>query len=83
MVARFQLRLACFDNADEWDAWLAYNKLSHSPVTPCHDCTKAYQRAMLAAGRCENPTVIFVRRNGETMGLLPHQVFATDEVVGE
>lgn len=75
----FKFRPACFETAEQWEAWRQYNALSSGPVSPCHDCTPAYQRQMLAARRCEQPTVIFVVRDGAMMGVLPHEAHGTDE----
>ncbi len=80
---RSNLRLACFDSSEQWEAWQRYNRLSNGPVSPCHDCTPQFKHSMMTAGRCEQPAIVFVVRDGAMMGLLPHEVFGTDmEVSG-
>lgn len=36
----------------------------------CTDCTPTFQATMKDAGLCENPSVQFVERNGDLMGVL-------------
>lgn len=39
---------------------------------PCLDCNPAHQAKMCAAGRCEEPAVVFVKnKDGELVGRLP------------
>ncbi len=47
----------CFPSDQDWREWLAARADARSP---CEDCSRAYQRRMLAAGRCERPEALFV-----------------------
>lgn len=56
------MKPACFDSERQWGFWQAANAVTKTPLTPtthCQDCTVAYQRQMIAEGRCEQPTYSF------------------------
>lgn len=56
----------CFDSDSDWRAWLAaasqsiFNSATATPH-PCDDCTAAFQRSMMARGRCAPPRIIRVK----------------------
>lgn len=57
---------ACFESAAQWLHWRADAPTSQEdPGLPCAHCTVAYQREMVAAGRCANPRY---QIKGETDG---------------
>ena len=47
---------ACFPSQAQYDHWARLARQSGTdPTWPCIDCTKAFQRRMYQAGRCEHP----------------------------
>lgn len=56
----------CFPSDQDWREWLAARSDARSP---CEDCSRAYQRRMMSAGRCERPEALFVDTADGEMGI--------------
>ena len=58
----------CFPSEQDWIEWLDARSRSGAH-SPCEDCSSAYKRRMLAAGRCERPEAVFVQTEGGEVGI--------------
>lgn len=56
----------CFPSERDWIEWMDARSGAHSP---CEDCSSAYKRRMLAAGRCERPEAVFVQTEDGEVGI--------------
>ena len=55
---------SCFTDESEYVIWLKYDATSalnghKSNGFVCKDCSETFQTAMLAAGKCDHPEVVF------------------------
>ena len=58
----------CFPSERDWVEWMDARSKSGAH-SPCEDCSSAYKRRMLAAGRCERPDAVFVQTEGGEVGI--------------
>lgn len=47
----------CFQDQKQFDEWR--KTYGRKTISPCDDCTEAYQAKMIQDGRCENPSFAF------------------------
>lgn len=69
---------SCFSSEDEFVIWMKYDSVSHmnghkSNGFVCKDCSAEYQTAMLSAGKCDHPEVVFGPVERKTNGIIEYE----------